>query len=96
MPSVVVAPSALEDLEYLIVDNSLPEDTRERVRALLRPLEEFPEMGPSLPGRWSGFRFLLGPWPWMLIVYTFDDDADLVAIVTVQDARKADSPTSGP
>lgn len=52
-------------------------------------------MGPALSGRWSGFRFLIGPWPWMLIVYAFEEDADLVVIATIQDARRADSPTSG-
>jgi len=44
-------------------------------------------LGPELGGRWRGFRFLLGPWRWMLIVYVFREDDDRVVIVTIQDGR---------
>ncbi|MBI2324371.1 MAG: hypothetical protein HYU87_05375 [Chloroflexi bacterium] len=32
---------------------------------------------------WRGFRFLLGPWRWMLIVYVFIEDDDRVVVVTM-------------
>lgn len=94
MTRVVVTPAALGDLERLIRTHSLPEDTRERVRRSLRPLERFPLLGSALEGRWTGFRFLLGPWRWMIVVYVYDAAEDRVAIVTVQDGRAAISPTA--
>lgn len=46
-------------------------------------------MGPALEGRWDGFRFLLGPWRWLLLVYVFIESGDRVVVVTVQDGRSA-------
>lgn len=63
-----------------------------RFKAALEPLGRFPRFGAPLEGRWSGFRFLLGPWRWMLIVYRYDEHLDRVAIVTIRDARSARSP----
>ena len=94
MASVVLASTALADLERLIRTHSLPATTRERVKASLRDLATFPLLGASLTGRWQGFRFVLGPWPWILLVYAYDEEADLVSIVTIQDARSAESVTS--
>lgn len=94
MPTVVVAPRAAEDLERIITSNELPADARSRVRSLLAPLAEFPRMGSPLGGRWEGFRYLLGPWPWMLLLYVFDEEQDLVAVTTIQDARMRDAATS--
>ena len=94
MTRVVVTPAALDDLERLIRTHSLPVDTKERVRHSLRTLERFPLLGSELAGRWSGFRFLLGPWRWMIVVYLYDAAEDRVAIVTVQDGRAAISPTA--
>lgn len=94
MARVVVAPAANEDLNRLVLALDLPRNTRLRVKAKLNQLERFPSSGGELEGRWEGFRFVLGPWPWMLIVYAFDEDADHVNVVTIQDARSADSATS--
>ena len=94
MARVVVAPTAVADLEALIGVLGLPEDTRPRVKARLGRLGRFPESGQQLEGRWDGFRFILGPWRWMLIVYVFDEAADQVSVVTIQDARSARSATS--
>jgi plasmid stabilization system protein ParE len=91
---VEVSAAAREDLERLIFTHSLPPDTTARVRASLRHLERFPLLGAELPGRWSGYRFLLGPWRWMLLVYIYVADEDRVVLVTVQDGRSAHSPTS--
>ena len=93
MARVVVTPAALEDLERLIRTHSLPADTRDRVKRSLRPLGRFPRLGPELGGRWTGFRFVLGPWRWMIVVYVVDADANEVAIVTVQDARSSSAAT---
>jgi len=57
------------------------------------PLAAFPRLGPALAGRWQGLRFVLGPWPWMLIVYSWDEAADQVSVITIQDARSASAAT---
>jgi hypothetical protein len=91
---VELARAAVEDLESLIRTHSLPADTRKRVARSLRGLERFPLMGPALSGRWKGFRFLLGPWRWLLLVYVFIEAEDRVVVVTVQDARSSTAATS--
>lgn len=91
MARVELAVGAVEDLGGLIATLSLPGDTRARFRQSLLPLERFPRMGPELTGRWSGLRFLLGPWRWMLLVYRFTEEDDRVVVVTVQDARSSSS-----
>lgn len=89
MARVELSAAAVEDLAALIVTHTLPEDTRQRVRGSLEPLEQFPRLGPELSGRWSGLRFILGPWRWLLLVYRYDEPADRVVVVTVQDARSS-------
>lgn len=95
MATVVITSVALDDLVTLISSHSLPTSTRERVERYVRPLRRFPLLGHELHGRWARFRFILGPWRWMIIVYVYDEEADRVAIVTIQDGRSARSPTSG-
>lgn len=89
MARVELAAAAAEDLDRLIATHSLPADTKQRVRRSIRPLEQFPLLGASLGGRWGEFRFVLGPWRWMVIVYTFLENEDRVVIVTVQDGRSS-------
>ncbi|MDP9022840.1 MAG: hypothetical protein M3N57_09135 [Actinomycetota bacterium] len=89
MTRVDLAAAAVEDLDRLILTLSLPADTRQRVRASLSPLREFPRLGAELEGRWVGLRFLLGPWRWMLIVYGYIEADDRVVVVTIQDARSS-------
>jgi hypothetical protein len=57
---------------------SLPDDTWSRVARVLRPLEVFPLAGPELGGRWSPTRFVLGPWPWMILLYRYEKSSDRV------------------
>jgi plasmid stabilization system protein ParE len=83
---------AAEDLAQLIRTHSLPADTVERVRRSLRPLEQFPLMGAELGGRWRGFRFVLGPWRWLILVYVHLEDEDRVIVVTIQDGRSSRAP----
>lgn len=87
MATIELARAAVEDLDALVRTHSLPADTRARVARSLRPLERFPLLGPELTGRWSGHRFLLGPWRWMVMVYIHLPDEDRVVVLTVQDAR---------
>ena len=94
MATVIVADPARQDLAYLIRTHSLPASAPDRVRRSIEPLAAYPLLGPALGGRWDGFRFILGPWPWMLIVYFYDGERDLVIVVTVQDVRSGDSPRS--
>lgn len=89
MARVVIAPTAAEDLARLIVTHSLPADTTERLKRSLKPLASFPRLGAPLGGRWEGFRFVLGPWRWMLVVYAFDQEADEAFVVTIQDGRSS-------
>jgi hypothetical protein len=86
---VELAVAAVEDLDGLVRTHTLPSNTRARVARLLRALERFPLMGPALSGHWEGFRFLLGPWRWMLLVYVFIEAEDRVVVVTIQDARSS-------
>lgn len=95
MANVEFARTAIADLDRLVVTHSLPSDTRQRVRATLTPLQQFPRLGPELTGRWQGMRFLLGPWRWMILVYTFDEPADRIVVVTTQDARSTGSAIIG-
>jgi hypothetical protein len=92
--TVVVTPTAVDDLERLIRTHSLPSNTRERVKSSLGGLTRFPLLGAPLAGRWAPFRFLLGPWRWMLLVYVYDQKTDRVAAVTIQDARSAQAGTA--
>lgn len=84
---VELSETAIADLDLLIRIHSLPTDTRDRVRGRLRDLERFPRLGVSLGGRWSGLRAILGPWRWLVVVYTILDDPDRVVVVTMHDAR---------
>lgn len=87
MARVELAAAALEDLDRLIRSHSLPDDTRARLKRSIAPLERFPLLGAALRGRWSGFRFVLGPWRWMVLVYVYLEDEDRVVVVTIQDGR---------
>jgi hypothetical protein len=91
---VELALAAVEDLDTLIRTHSLPPDTRARVARSLRGLQAYPHMGPALSGRWEGFRFLLGPWRWMVLVYVFAEAEDRVVVVTIQDARSSTAVTA--
>jgi plasmid stabilization system protein ParE len=94
MARVELAQTAVEDLERLIYTHSLPADTKERVNRSLRPLKDFPHIGAALHDRWQEFRFLLGPWRWMLIVYEYFEDDDRVVVVTIQDGRSSRAATA--
>jgi plasmid stabilization system protein ParE len=85
---------AVKELDRMIVTHSLPSDTRERVRRSLRVLEQFPRIGRQLEGRWRPLRFILGPWRWMLILYSYEELEDLVLVVAFHDARSSAAATA--
>jgi plasmid stabilization system protein ParE len=91
---VELSAAALEDLDALIASHELPSDALPRVVRSLRPLDRFPLAGRALTGRWRGFRFIVGPWRWMLLVYVYIEAEDRVVVVTVQDARTSSSATT--
>ncbi len=94
MARVELSHAAVEDLDRLIYTHSLPSDTKDRVRRTLRPLRRFPLLGAPLGGRWAGFRFLLGPWRWLVVVYEYYEEEDRVVVATIQDGRSSHSPTA--
>jgi hypothetical protein len=81
--------TAIERLDRMIVTHSLPADTRARVQRSLLTLERFPLIGRQLEGRWGDLRFIVGPWRWLLIVYAFEERAERVLVVSLQDARSS-------
>ena len=67
-----------------MVTHSLPADTRTRFGRSVASLADFPRLGRLLEGGgYDGLRFVLGPWRWMIIVYDFDREADVVQILLV-------------
>ena len=73
----------------------LPESTLPRVQRSLRILESFPLAGRALAGRWDGVRFLIGPWPWMILLYLHDVDDEAIYVVAVHDGRSSTAATHG-
>jgi plasmid stabilization system protein ParE len=92
---VEVSAAAAEDIAHLKITHRLPTDTNDRIKRCVRALGQFPRLGTLLDGGgWDGFRFVLGPWRWMVIVYDYVEDDDLVVIATVQDGRSSSSATT--
>ena len=94
MHRVELTAAAVADVEGLVASRGLPEHAWPRVVRSLRPLERFPLAGRALGGRWHGFRVVVGPWRWMLLVYVVIEADDRVVVVTVQDARASSSATT--
>lgn len=94
MARVVVTHAAARDLRDLMRTHRLPEDTVERVKRSIRPLADFPKLGAELAGDFAPRRFLLGPWRWMIVIYSFYPESDLVAILAIVDGRTSTSPTA--
>jgi plasmid stabilization system protein ParE len=91
---VIVTPRAQRDVDEAVIALNLPADTWSRVARSLRVLETFPLAGAELYGRWAPIRFVLGPWPWMLLLYRYDESSSRVFVVAVHDARSAASATA--
>jgi len=89
---IVVSPQAQRDVNQAIAGLGLPSDTWARVARSLRVLETFPRAGRALEGRWVPARFILGPWPWLILLYIYDEPSDRVHVVAAHDGRAATSP----
>jgi len=85
-------PQARRDVNAAIGTLELPVDTWTRIIHSLRVLETFPLAGPRLEKRLAANRYLLGPWPWMILVYRYDEGSDQVFLLAMVDARSAGSP----
>lgn len=94
MAKVIVTPQGQRDVSEAIVALGLPSDTWTRVARSLRVLETFPLAGAELTGRWAPTRFVLGPWPWMILLYHYEEPSDRVFVVAMHDARSATSATA--
>jgi plasmid stabilization system protein ParE len=90
---IIVTPQAQRDVDEAVSALDLPNDTWARVARSLRPLELFPQAGTELSGRWAPTRFVLGPWPWMILLYRYDRSSDSVYVVAMHDGRAATSAT---
>jgi plasmid stabilization system protein ParE len=91
---VIITPRARRDVDEAISALNLPGDTWIRIARSLRALETFPLAGPELAGRWAPARFVLGPWPWMIMVYRYEESTDRVYVVAMHDGRSATSATA--
>ncbi len=91
MARIVVTETAARSLAELVVSHSLPEDTADRLRRTLAPLERFPLFGPAYDPARPELRFLIGPWRWLVIVYAYREPEDLVAVLAFEDGRSASS-----
>jgi hypothetical protein len=91
---VELSVGAIERLDRLTVTHSLPANTSARVKRSLLLLERFPSIGRRLQGEWEDFRFITGPWRWLLIVYAYEKSAERVLVVAFQDARSSTAITN--
>jgi hypothetical protein len=91
---VIVTPRAVEDLHALIRDLGLAPSAIARVQRSLRILERFPLAGRALAGAWAPARFLIGPWPWMILVYVYDEPGVAVFVGAIHVARRAAAASS--
>lgn len=94
MARVVVTEAAARSLAELIDSHSLPADTVARIRRSLAPLKRFPHFGPVLDMATPELRYMLGPWRWLIIVYTYRERDNLVAVLAFEDGRSAQSATA--
>ncbi len=91
MARVVISPEAVAEIQdiwfYIALDSGAAAD---RVRAAIdhriRPLAEFPLMGPERDDIGQGVRMLVeGRY---LILYAYDEARDLVEVVSVVDGAR--------
>jgi len=90
---VILTPRAVADLRELIELLGLPPDAMRRSQRSLRMLERFPLAGRALTGRWQGTRFIIGPWPWLVLVYVLDSAENLMFVLAAHDARSSSAAT---
>lgn len=91
MPRLEWSEQALAGLDQLVLSHSLPADTRLRVEQSAQVLRRFPRFGPELRTLPDGaeLRFLIGPWPWLVIVYLYLVSERRAVVVSIEDGRAA-------
>jgi hypothetical protein len=92
---IIVTPQARRDVDQAIATLNLPDDAWARIARSLRGLETFPLAGPELGGRWAPTRFVLGPWPWMILLYLYEESSSRVFVVAMHDGRSSSSALGG-
>lgn len=95
MAQVFITAEARSDIDAAASTLELPPSHWSRIARSLRVLETFPLAGARLKGRWVPLRFVVGPWPWMILLYRYDKSADRVFVVTMHDARSGGSALAG-
>jgi plasmid stabilization system protein ParE len=95
MTVVEVTRQAREELRELIETRQLPVDTRQRVSRSLVILGEFPRSGKQLSGVWRDCRALIGPWGWLIVVYTYIEAEDRAVVIAFHDARSSNAAIAG-
>jgi hypothetical protein len=45
-------------------------------------------------GRWAGYRFLLGPWRWLIVLYKYDSVNHTMMVASFEDARSSNAATA--
>lgn len=95
MAQIFITTEARSDIDAAASTLGLPPSHWNRIAHSLRVLETFPLAGPRLKGRWAPLRFVLGPWPWMVLLYRYDKSADRVFVVAMHDARSGGSALAG-
>jgi plasmid stabilization system protein ParE len=94
MARVVVPRQVRGQLRHVVASRSLPSTTYRRVNELLAHLGTYPRLGSPLAGEHAGYRYVVGPKPWLLIVYRYDAALDQVDVIAIQDSRTADAWTA--
>ena len=92
MAHLIVSARAREDLARLLFTHRLPANTRRRVERSVDHLPFAPLAGPAMRGPWEEYRYVLGPWPWMVIIYRYWELADAVVILRIYDGRTGAAP----
>jgi len=93
---VLVYAEARDDLERLILTHSLSPGRRDRVKRSLGRLRRFPLTGRAIEeGHWSDYRVILGPWRWLVVLYRYDADEDVVMVASMEDGRSSSAARAG-
>ena len=95
MAQVLITAEARRDIDAAASALELPPSHWRRIARSLKVLKTFPLAGRRLEGRWAPLRFVLGPWPWMLLLYRYDKSTDRVFVVAMHDARSGGSALAG-
>jgi plasmid stabilization system protein ParE len=91
---VELTEGAVEDLDRLIRTHNLPADTKRRLRQSLRPLGRFPRLGAAIDERRPEERFVIGPWPWLVVAYEYREQEDRAIVLSIEDARSSQAATA--